>query len=222
LIKNYAIIPVREFDESKQRLGGVLTPKERADLTFALLLKIVSQLQLSKVDKIIMVAADDTEVRSALPSLSKLEIVKESVHHGGVNSAMRDGLQRTSTSSSKVLLLPSDLPLITSSVIDKALDSLDVNELIINPSIRKDGTNLLGFWRNNPIELHYDDDSVAKHLREIEKMKLRFLLLEWKEFQIDVDDAEDLNYLMNLYAACSFENLIEKIRNGADTQVPVF
>jgi 2-phospho-L-lactate guanylyltransferase len=212
LINNFAIIPVREFSDSKQRLSAVLNTEERAELARTLLLKTISQLQLSKVDKVIVVATDDEEVRGKMPAFSKLEIVRESAHHGGVNSAMRDGLQRLQPSKSKVVLLPSDLPLITSQVIDRAFDTLDANDFIINPSTRNDGTNLLGFWTDKPLELHYDDNSVAKHLVEFEKTNLKFRLLDWKEFQTDVDDAEDLKYLMNFYAASTLDSLIENIK----------
>jgi 2-phospho-L-lactate guanylyltransferase len=210
LTKNYAVIPVKQFEESKQRLSGVLSIKERADLTFHLLSNMLGQLQASNVDTIILVATNDAEVEKLVPEFSKLAVVEETVHNGGVNSAMRDGLGLVSATS-KVLLLPSDLPLITGAAIDRALELLDANDVIINPSDRKDGTNLLGFWASKIIDLHYDDNSVSKHLAEIEKRKLKFAFIEWKEFLTDVDDPEDLRYLMKVNGVNRFSELMEKL-----------
>ena len=207
--RNYAIIPVREFRESKQRLNLILSREERAELTFALLRKVISELQNSKIERIILVASDEIEAQNSLSQFSKLEIIRESKHHGGVNSAMKDGISRIAASrESKVLLLPSDLPLITSIAIDRVIEMLDVYDLIINPSDRRDGTNLLGFNLSKVIELHYDDQSVSNHILEAEKRKLHFKLIEWEELTFDVDDRQDLENLKRQYKVTNFPDLL--------------
>ena len=211
MTKNYAVIPVKKFDQSKQRLASVLSRTERENLTFHLVFNMLAKLQASSVGTIILVAANIGDAAKIAPAFSKLRVVGESIHNGGVNSAMLDGLQLIPASKSKVLLLPSDLPLITTSAIIRAFDLLDAYDVVINPSERKDGTNLLGFWSNKAIELHYDDNSLSKHLEEIQKMKLKFELIEWKEFSTDVDAPEDLKALSKLFKIGNLSELIEKI-----------
>ena len=211
LTQNYAVIPVKKFDQSKQRLTSLLTGKEREGLTFHLLFNMLTKLQASNVDTIVLVAANSEDTVRIAPAFPKLRVVGESVKNGGVNSAMQDGLRLIPSSKSKVLLFPSDLPLITTSAINRALEMLDDNNIIINPSKRKDGTNLLGFWSNKVIELHYDDNSVTKHLEEIRKERLKFQMIEWREFLTDVDDPEDLKDLSKLFRVGNLSELIEKI-----------
>ncbi|MFI5419877.1 MAG: 2-phospho-L-lactate guanylyltransferase [Nitrososphaerales archaeon] len=210
---NFAIVPVREFGESKQRLSRVLTSAQRADLTLILLSKVLRELQYSLIDQVILVAADANEARKLVPSYSKLEIIEECIHHGGVNSAMRDGLRRIpQTRKTRVLLLPTDLPLITRSALDRAISLLDDYDVIINPSERKDGTNLLGFRASTPIELYYDNNSVTNHIAQAQKLNLRYLSIDWNEFATDFDDEEDLNTLMKIFEASNFQNLIQRLR----------
>jgi 2-phospho-L-lactate guanylyltransferase len=213
LTGNFAVVPVREFGESKQRLSSTLTRAQRSDLTLVLLSKVLRELQHSRIDRIILVAADVDEVRKLTPYFSKVVITNESIHHGGVNSAIRDGLHRIPQIwETKVLLLPTDLPLITSSAVDRAINLLDNYEMIINPSERKDGTNLMGFRASLPIELYYDNNSVANHIAEAQRLGFKYLSIEWKEFVTDFDDEKDLINLMNLLGVTNFQDLIQKLR----------
>ncbi|MDA4111254.1 MAG: 2-phospho-L-lactate guanylyltransferase [Thaumarchaeota archaeon] len=208
----FAIIPVREFRDSKKRLNSNLSALNRAELTRRLLQKVISSLQDSKVDRIVLVASDKLEARDGLDSFSKLEIIQESERHGGVNSAMTDGINRIpSDKESKILLLPSDLPLISASIVDRVIDLLDDCDMVINPSLRKDGTNLLGFKLSKSIQLHYDDNSVANHISEAENRKLHFKVIEWKELSVDLDDGQDLDNLMIYYNVSNFSDLVRAI-----------
>jgi 2-phospho-L-lactate guanylyltransferase len=214
LSSNYAIVPVRKFSESKQRLKTTMSSAKRAELTLALLRRVLSELQNSKVDKIILVASDDAEARKFLPTFSKVEIIKESVHHGGVNSAMRDGMARIlSPRNANFLLIPSDLPMLSSDAINRVVDNLADYELIINPSSRKDGTNLLAFREAKTINLHYDDNSMENHIMEAEKKKLHYRVIVWDELLFDVDDPEDLAKLLNFYNTKDINGLIQKLAN---------
>ncbi len=217
MTKNHAIVPVREFAETKHRLSDVLTRAERAELTWALLSKVLRELEKSQIDRIILVAADADETRRLVPALSKVQIIEESKHHGGVNRAMKDGLKLVpQTSASNALLLPSDLPLITSAALDRATDLLDRYDMIINPSNRQDGTNLLGFRASIPLEFYYDNNSVTNHIAEAQKLKLHYFAVEWKEFSTDLDDSHDLNALMKLLEVVSFSDLILKLKGPQD------
>ena len=211
----YAIVPVREFRNTKLRLSAVLTESERASLTGALLKHVISVLLRSKkITAVIVVSTDPREVASALGPLEKIRIIQESKFHGGVNSAVNDGIEQVRFQKEKdpmILVLPSDLPLLTRDSVDNAIDLLDKYDLVINPSIKKDGTNLLEFRLSNLIRLYYDQDSYTNHVREAQSRKLDFLMIEWKEFSFDVDDPEDLNELNNKFKTESVASLIKQL-----------
>jgi 2-phospho-L-lactate guanylyltransferase len=214
--QDYAIVPVREFSMTKLRLSSVLSTEQRSALSRALLSRVIRALTLSRISKIILVSSDPSEVLSSFRIPSKLTAISESTHHGGVNRAMRDGIDLARKEDARTItLLPSDLPVINHSKINEALDLLTSLDLIINPSLEKDGTNLLAFVSDIDFHLYYDDNSYSKHCREAVIRQLKFRQLDWKEFSTDLDTEDDLKRTMKLYSVFNFEELIAKIEHAA-------
>jgi 2-phospho-L-lactate guanylyltransferase len=212
--ETYSIIPVREFPTTKVRLGSILSEYERANLTKTLLKRVVDANQRSDISEIIIVSSIPDEITFLLGDFSKAKAVRESRIHGGVNSAMFDGIEhiRKKNINQKILLMPSDLPFISASAINNVLSLLDQYDLIINPSTKKDGTNLLAFALSHIIHLHYDDDSYSNHLKEAQKTKLKYISTGWKEISFDIDDPEDLTSLMRELNVNSFSSLINSLQ----------
>jgi 2-phospho-L-lactate guanylyltransferase len=211
----YSIIPVREFADTKIRLSSILSRDERASLTKWLLKRVISANQKSELKEIFVVSPMPDEITLFLQDFGKVKGIRESHRHGGVNSAMNDGIEqvRKLSHDSKILLMPSDLPFLSSEVINKVIRLLDDYDLIINPSERKDGTNLLAFRLSKMIPLHYDNDSFSKHEEEAGKGELKFLATDWGELSFDVDDSADLNSLMlalNLASKDSLMNVLSQ------------
>ena len=209
---DYAVIPVREFATTKLRLKEVLSTEKRVALTAALLKRVVRALERSQIEHVVVVATDTIEAALCLHRISKVTVIPEKMHHGGVIEAMRVGIDFSIGREAKtVTMLPSDLPLITHSKINEALDILRQRDLIINPSLREDGTNLLAMKTSLKFELHYDDDSYVKHLQEARSMGLNFQSLNWREFSNDLDDASDLERAMIFYDSKRLVDFLEKI-----------
>jgi 2-phospho-L-lactate guanylyltransferase len=210
LTEAYSIVPVREFVDTKVRLSNVLSRQERASLTKAFLRCAVNAQQQSDLKEILIVSPKPEEVTLILHDFPKIRVIMESLTRGGVNQAISNGIEeiRKLSDESKILLMPSDLPFISTEVINRIIRLLDDYELIINPSEKKNGTNLLAFHLSKMISLYYDDDSFSKHKKEAEMRKLKFLTIDWSELSFDVDDPEDLNSLMIALHVNSYESLI--------------
>ncbi|HYB04014.1 MAG TPA: NTP transferase domain-containing protein, partial [Nitrososphaerales archaeon] len=148
MIEAFAIIPVREFKDAKQRLGNFLSEAGREALARGLLLHVLRSLeQAERVTAVLVVSSNEKQSAENLAAFHKVKVIQESMTHGGVNSAVNDGINliRGSSNDPKILIVPSDLPLSSHEAIDRALQMLDEYDLVINPSLRKDGTNLLAF-----------------------------------------------------------------------------
>ena len=213
---DYAIIPVREFSDSKLRLKGTLSTKQRIALTTSLLRRVTSAISLSKVAAAVVVASNPVEVMEIVDGLSKINVIQEDTHHGGVNDAMRNGIDFAKQQmATTITLLPSDLPFISHRQIDMVLDVLHGNELVINGSRKKDGTNLLSMHASLEFALHFDDNSFVKHTQEAAIRQLRFLTVDFDEFSRDLDDPDDLKEAMRLHSAYSFGSFLNNvIENG--------
>lgn len=170
MIGDYAVIPVREFATTKLRLKNDLSSEKRTVLTSTLLRRVVRAIESSQIERAVVVASDTSEAASCLNEFSKISIVSENSYHGGVNKAMGAGIDFAIAKGARTItLLPSDLPLINHSRVDDAVELLQKYELIMNPSLKKDGTNLLAMNSSLNFQLHYDDDDFVKHsLRQLE------------------------------------------------------
>ena len=191
---SFAIVPVREYRTTKTRLSRILSESERASLTEALLVHVLRAIQESELSGGIIVSSDPDETSIVASKFDKIRVIRESRLHGGVNSAVEDGIYALNNRGQcwKILVMPSDLPLLTSKAINGAIELLDSCDLVINPSSKKDGTNLLAFAPSKRIRLFYDQDSYPNHLKEAKSMHLKFAAIEWKEFSCDLDDLSDL------------------------------
>ena len=215
--ESFAIIPVREFNAAKLRLRPVLSEENRRLLSKALLTHVLGAIELSEIQRIVVVASDTDEISRDFAKCSKLTLIKENVYHGGVNSAVSDALKFLNLKSqSKGLVFPSDLPMLNHHRINDVLGLLDKYELVVNPSYKKNGTNLLGSTSLDRFAFHYDDDSYKKHVQEAELRRLRFLTLDWDEFSFDIDDADDLEMLIDIYKTTNFDEVFQKISQVVD------
>jgi 2-phospho-L-lactate/phosphoenolpyruvate guanylyltransferase len=211
LTRTYAIVPIRDFGSAKQRLSGTLDKAQRAALARALLSHTIRALEgTNRIVETIVVTSDEKESREVPSRFHKTRIVQETIIHGGVNSAVADGLSLLAQRSEdpNILLLPSDLPLVSTEAVERALRLLDDHDLVINPSLRKDGTNMLAFHYSKRIPFWYDHNSYQNHVREAASKNLLFVETNWEEFSYDIDDKTDLDKVTKKFGAKSFESFL--------------
>jgi len=194
-LKTAAIIPVKTFLRAKTRLG--LSCEQTEKICEIMLEEILHVLSISpQIDKIIMVTKD----KKALGLSEKFNTVsifddKES----GVNNAvaladkylLKNGFETS-------IVVPQDIPYIKTQDIDFMLKfKANSDFAIVVPSRRFDGTNAL---IRNPINLmktHYDEDSYKIHMSTAKEATRDVSLVFVKRIMWDVDNIEDLNFLLN-------------------------
>jgi 2-phospho-L-lactate/phosphoenolpyruvate guanylyltransferase len=215
LTSSLVVTPVREFESSKLRLGSLLTREQRIQLSTALLTRLILAIEKSSTNRLVLVSSVPSEVEILSRLHEKVKVLKEMNYHGGVNSAMSEGLlfARSEFPEGKIIFLPADLPLISPNSLEKAIDLLNKFDLVIAPSEKLDGTNLLAFkTKECPIELHYDDDSFRKHLEEAKSSHSNYLVIHEQEFIHDLDTMEDYSFASVFYNASDFKDFLQKIR----------
>ena len=210
MMKYHALIPVRDFSNTKLRLRNSLTERQRSELTSALLDVVLRSIQQSKIDDILVIATQPDEVLSKQNRFSKLKVVQEVRKRGGVNNAFIQGMGELSQDEeiSSFFLLPSDLPFVNRNAVDQAISHFEGVDVLINPSRKMDGTNLLVMRSNTRIPLHYDDNSYFRHLEECKKLNLRTKVLQEAPFSDDVDDGDDLFMVEQKLGVSTIQELI--------------
>jgi 2-phospho-L-lactate guanylyltransferase (CobY/MobA/RfbA family) len=114
----------------------------------------------------------------------------------GQNVAARRGIERAvSAGAAAVLLLSSDLPLVTRQSVRALLDvagGLAAPVAVAVPAVGRGGTNALYLNPPNAIGLHFGADSLAEFQREAERRGVSFVVQRSDAMALDLDDPADL------------------------------
>src|SRR6266851_4375567 len=190
------LLPVKDLNNAKKRLMGVLTPEERFALARAMLADTIRAVRGVRCAEKIFVVTNYEPVMQ-LAEENRWEILREeqqiSESHS-VDAASKICEQR---GVSGLLRLPLDLPLIRSSDIDELLTAeCHAPTLVIVPS--RDGTGTNAMLRTPPtlFPSHFGTGSFSKHLAEAETAHARVMVCRNARLEMDVDDEADLRALL--------------------------
>jgi 2-phospho-L-lactate guanylyltransferase len=186
----WAVVPVKCLTDSKQRLKGVLTSTERAELMGAMVRDVLTALQdVAGLDGV-LVATRSAEV-SGIASQFGAEVFVESVRcdqSQAVTEANRHLIDRYRAQAS--LMVPGDVPLITADDVNDLI-ALHENVTLVPDSAGK-GTNALMTSPPNAISLHFGKGSLRLHVDSARAAGLSPLVLVNEHFARDIDSPADL------------------------------
>lgn len=208
-MKIAAIIPVKTFSKAKTRLD--LSPQQIEDLCMVMLEEILHTLSISpQIEKIIMVTKEEKAIDLG-KKFNVVTIIDEKEE--SVNSAVvlaDDYLLENKFDVS--IVFPQDIPFIKTQDIDFMLNyKMHPNFAIIVPSRRFDGTNALARMPVDLMETHYDEDSYKIHMNTAKMKTLNVAMVFVKRIMWDVDNAEDLKFLLEQNEKPEISEKIRKI-----------
>ena len=193
MMKTFAIVPVKRFENAKTRLSSMLDTEDRIRLSSLMLEDTLQILSVAPpLTQVIIVSADKRADEIATKHGAKfLHEEKEK----GVNSAvaLADGYCIEKEAADATIVIPHDLPLLDSIVISKAceLAEKDSTCIVICPSVRYDGTNMLLRKPPSVIGTFYETDSYNMHVRTAIKLGIPVKPLLSKSLMYDIDTPED-------------------------------
>lgn len=194
-MKTAAIIPVKTFSKAKTRLG--LSSEKTEKICEIMLEEILHTLTISPlIDKIIIVTRDPR----ALEISKKFDVIPiTDTEESGVNNAVSladDYLIKNKFDAS--IVFPQDIPYMKTQDIEFVLKfKSDTNFVIVVPSRRFDGTNALVRMPIDLMKTHYDEDSYKIHMSTAKEITRDVSLVFAKRIMWDVDNLEDLQFLLD-------------------------
>src|SRR5208283_6179532 len=112
----YAVVPVKSLRASKKRLSSVLSPQERGQLTLAMLEDVLSALQTSTVNDIVVVS-NDLRVHELAGKFGAKYLTQKT---SGLNSAVEEAAEWCVRQGAEaILVLPADIPLLSPEEVDR-------------------------------------------------------------------------------------------------------
>jgi 2-phospho-L-lactate guanylyltransferase len=196
-MKTFAIVPIKRFENAKTRLSSILDTDDRIRLSLLMLkdtLQILSAVH--SLSQVITVSADKRVGEIAVKYGANFLLEEK---ERGVNSAvaLADSYCMKKAADA-TMVLPHDLPLLDSTDISKACE-LAENEsrcIVICPSLRYDGTNMLLRKPPSVIATFYDADSYNMHVKAAIRLGIPVKRLLSKGLMHDIDTPEDALEIM--------------------------
>jgi 2-phospho-L-lactate/phosphoenolpyruvate guanylyltransferase len=190
-VTTLAILPIKDFDHAKQRLGEALNTGPRQMLVQAMFSDVLIALNRSaRVDDILVVTEDHGAERIA----AGYGALVVSDHQQGHNPAAARGLQRAlELGVERALLVPGDCPLMVPAEIDALIDRApEAPSALIIPDRHGSGTNALLLTPPDVMAPAFGPGSRTRHEALAEKAQLRHETVDIPSLGLDIDTPEDL------------------------------
>jgi 2-phospho-L-lactate guanylyltransferase len=208
-LKIAAIIPVKTFSNAKTRLD--LSQHQKEDLCKVMLEEILHVISISpQIEKIIIVTKEEKAIAigKKFNAIIIIDEKEESVNNA-VALADKYLLENNYHAS---IVFPQDIPYIKTQDIDFMLNYKTYpNFAIIVPSRRFDGTNALVRMPIDLMKTHYDEDSYKIHMSTAKEHTLNVAMVFVKRIMWDVDNDEDLEFLLEQNEKPQIAEKIRKI-----------
>ena len=210
-MKIAAIIPVKTFLNAKTRLN---LPTQKVEALCKLMLEEILGVisTSSKIEKIILITKEKKaiEIGKKFNTVTIIDEKEESVNEA-VSLADEYLLENNFNAS---VVFPRDIPFIKIEDIDFMLKhQLHPNFAIIVPSRKFDGTNALVRMPTDLMKTHYDDDSYRNHMKTAKEHTMNVAMVFVKRIMYDIDDQEDLKFLLEQNEKPDLVEKIKKILN---------
>jgi len=208
-LKIAVIIPVKTFSNAKTRLD--LSPEKIENLCEVMLEEILHTISISpQIDKTVIVTKEE-KAKAIGKKFNAIVLIDEKEE--SVNSAVAIAdkylLENNYDAS---IVFPQDIPYIKTQDIDFMLNyKAPPNFAIIIPSRRFDGTNALVRMPIDLMETHYDEDSYKIHMNTAKEHTLNVAMVFVKRIMWDVDNSEDLKFLLEQNEKPHIAEQIKKI-----------
>ena len=186
----YAIIPVTKFKRAKPRLSPFLNEEEREKLLKVMLHDVTDALK-KYVDKIFIISRDE----DVLDYAKKLNIdtIRED-EDSNLNKALTQAMKYCKGKARKIIIVPSDVPLLGKTNVQMLIDASKSLDFIIVPS-KGGGTNMI-IMKPMAIHTKFEGFSYKKHVQTAERKKLNPQVHDSFFMALDVNTTEDLGEIM--------------------------
>jgi 2-phospho-L-lactate guanylyltransferase len=190
-LKTWVVVLIKDFDSAKQRLRPAMGARSRRTLARRNARLAVDAAAAG--DHVLVVAGGEevAEMAAAWGAEVLLEPREE-----GQNAAARRGIKRAvEKGADAVLILSSDLPLVTMKSVSDVIRSAARHAspvVVAVPAIGRGGTNALYLRPPDAIGLHFGNESLAKFRDDAESRLVQFVIHHSDAMALDLDEPSDL------------------------------
>jgi 2-phospho-L-lactate guanylyltransferase len=184
-----ALIAIKERARCKTRLADALRPPERVDLVRSMLTAVLAAAgNAQTVHQVIVISPERDTVPAEIPVLAD---TGESLN----TALMQAHTMVRELGCHEIVVLPADLPLITSAEIDELVRAGHAGGFAMATDAAGIGTNALCLMSTQPFRFQFGPDSRRLHLQEAQRLGSSPQVVHLAGLEFDVDSSADLDLL---------------------------
>lgn len=195
-----AILPVKRFDEAKQRLTAGYEPEQRRALVAAMVEDVLEAVAKARtIERTIVVTGDP--IAQELAAEAGAEVVPDPGDAGHVQAVLA-GIARAEVEGEEtVVLLPGDCPLLDPQELDRLLTGVPERYVTIVPDRHGTGTNALVLSPPSAIVPAFGEGSCERHVEAARQAGIPYGVEELASLGLDLDTPADVIALTRVLAA---------------------
>jgi 2-phospho-L-lactate guanylyltransferase len=190
-MRTCAVLPVKRFDDAKQRLDRALNTGTRRALAEAMVSDVLHALRRStRIDAVVVVTGE--HAAEALARAYDAEAIPDDdrghshAARSGVDWALERGFERA-------LLVPGDCPTLDAGELDElVVEGMSAPDVVIVPDRHGSGTNALLLAPPDVIHPSFGPGSRGRHEQAAEAAQARWRVSHPRSLTLDIDTADDL------------------------------
>ena len=197
-----AVLPIKQLENAKQRLAGLLSADERRQLFKAMVEDVLTAAEACPlIDDLIVVTND-----AAVAELGRgfgAEIWAEPDSPGLIEAVTMAGQKLAEAGVSTMVFLPGDVPLVTADELDMVLEGFGAAaeaEFLIVPASDLGGSNCVACSPPDCMTFGFGEDSFRRHLAIARDLGLNPIVAKLPGIGLDIDVPADLAELVSMLA----------------------
>jgi 2-phospho-L-lactate/phosphoenolpyruvate guanylyltransferase len=195
-----AIIPVKRFDEAKQRLTAGYEPEQRRALVAAMVEDVLEAVGKARtITRTIVVTGDP--IAQELAAEAGAEVIPDPGDAGHVQAVLAGIARAEVEGEDTVVLLPGDCPLLDPQELDRLLTGVPETYVTIVPDRHGTGTNALVLRPPSAIVPAFGEGSCARHVELARDAGIPYGVEELASLGLDLDTPADVIALTRVLAA---------------------
>jgi 2-phospho-L-lactate/phosphoenolpyruvate guanylyltransferase len=186
-----AILPVKRFDDAKQRLTAGYEPEQRRALAAAMVEDVLEAIgQARTIERTIVVTGDP--IAQELAAEAGAEVVPDPGDAGHVQAALAGIARAEVEGEDTVVLLPGDCPLLDPQELDRLLTGVPERYVTVVPDRHGTGTNALVLSPPSAIVPAFGEGSCERHVEAARAAGFAYGVEELSSLGLDLDTPADV------------------------------
>ena len=193
----WAILPVKDFTDAKQRLSAALTPHERRGLFAAMVEDVLAALAgCGRLFEGILVITRDPRAR-ALAEKHGARCIEEAANRGQTAAVTFGATTLAAEGIESILAVPGDIPGVTPTEIRQVVAAHEAAPaMTIVPAWDERGSNCIVCSPPTLIPFSFGNDSFQPHLAGARAAGVEARIVRLPGIALDVDNPDDLRALL--------------------------